>query len=89
MFFTGHSLGAALATLAFRAYRDPMGRMRALYTFGSPRVGDALIFLLDLPPNDYRIVKDEDVMTHVPAPPLYGHVGSPFGPDGRPWSADL
>jgi hypothetical protein len=89
LFFTGHSLGAALATIAFRGYRDPLGRQRALYTFGSPRVGDALIFCGTYPPNDYRIVNDEDVVTHVPTPPWYGHVGSVFGPDGRPLSVDL
>jgi len=89
MFFTGHSLGAALATIAFRAYRDPFGRLRALYTFGSPRVGDALIFCSTYPQNDYRVVNDEDVVTHVPTPPLYGHVGSAFGPDGGPLSVNL
>src|SRR5581483_288978 len=43
VFFTGHSLGAALATLAVgRCLHDeaPL-RPAALYTFGSPRVGDA------------------------------------------------
>jgi len=36
LLFTGHSLGAALATLAASKHR-PTG----VYTFGSPRVGDA------------------------------------------------
>src|SRR5207248_290470 len=54
--FTGHSLGAALATLARRIYRDPKGRPHALYTFGGPRVGDELIFCPNYPPSDYRIV---------------------------------
>jgi len=89
IFFTGHSLGAALATIAFRAYRDPVGRPRTLYTFGSPRVGDALIFCSTYPPNDYRIVNEDDVVTHVPTPPLYGHVGSAFGPNGSPLKVDL
>jgi Lipase (class 3) len=80
--FTGHSLGAALATLARRSYRDPKGRQHALYTFGSPRVGDELIFRPNYPTPDYRVVNDSDVVPHVPTPPLYGHVGSPMGTDG-------
>ncbi len=38
IWFTGHSLGAALATLA--ADRFGAGKAGGLYTFGSPRVGD-------------------------------------------------
>jgi len=34
---TGHSLGAALATLAFGGLKDAASD---LYTFGCPRVGD-------------------------------------------------
>ncbi len=36
VFYTGHSLGAALATLAASLHKP-----KALYTIGSPRVGDA------------------------------------------------
>src|SRR5262249_19504516 len=36
---TGHSLGAALATLAASFYRPVVANDSALYTFGSPRVG--------------------------------------------------
>ncbi len=87
--FTGHSLGAALTTLARRAYRDSKGREAALYTFGSPRVGDELIFCPSYPPNGYRIVDDQDVVTHVPTPPLYGHVGAPYGVNGKPLASNV
>jgi hypothetical protein len=84
IFFTGHSLGAALATLARRTYRDHLGRQSVLYTFGSPRVGDELIYCSSYAPHTYRIVNDEDAIPHVPTPPLYGHVGTPLKTDGSP-----
>jgi len=72
LFYTGHSLGAALATLA-AARRAPS----AVYTFGSPRVGNAA-FIASL--NNiafYRVVDAEDAVTTVPAAGLgYGHVGT-------------
>jgi hypothetical protein len=89
VFFTGHSLGAALATIARRGYRDPIGRPCALYTFGSPRVGDELMFCANYPSNSYRIVNDQDLVAHVPTPPVYGHVGTPFGIDGKPFAVNL
>ena len=72
VFYTGHSLGAALATLA--AARHPPS---AVYTFGSPRVGNqAFIASLHNVPI-YRIVDDEDVMTTVPSEALgYKHAGT-------------
>ncbi len=85
--FTGHSLGAALATLARRSYMDPRGRATALYTFGSPRVGDTVFFCPTYPAHSYRIVNDRDVIAHVPTPPLYGHVGTPYGTNGKPLPA--
>ncbi len=82
-FFTGHSLGAALATMAAaRALFDPtLMSPAALYTFGSPRVGDA-----DFRENlrglfHARIVNDRDIVTTVPPVvslpffPLYQHCG--------------
>ena len=41
---TGHSLGAALAALAFADLKDPAS---SLYTFGCPRVGDQEILRRD------------------------------------------
>jgi triacylglycerol lipase len=70
LWVTGHSLGAALATLAGDRYGDIQG----LYTFGSPRVGDAA-FKDDFPVKAYRVVNNEDVVTRVPPPGLYMHVG--------------
>ncbi|MEP6701503.1 MAG: lipase family protein [Betaproteobacteria bacterium] len=59
--FTGHSLGAALATLA--ATLMPPA---ALYTFGSPRVGDARFveLLRDVP--FVRTTDCADLVCHVP-----------------------
>jgi triacylglycerol lipase len=72
VFFTGHSLGAALATLA-AARHVPA----AVYTFGSPRVGNRAFVdsLGELPV--YRIVDDEDIITTVPPESLgYLHAGT-------------
>ncbi len=64
---TGHSLGAALASLAFTYLRDPA---TSLYTFGCPRVGDpafcARIMDAAQAQRCYRIVDNQDLVTHVP-----------------------
>ena len=93
IFFTGHSLGAALATLAAaRAFQDSrLPRPAALYTFGSPRVGDAEFATNLAGLHHYRIVNDRDIVTHVPPPmsaplfPKYQHSGQPHRllPGGR------
>lgn len=70
IWFAGHSLGAALATLAGARY----GKAQGVYTFGSPRVGDAT-FRDHYPVPLYRIVNGHDVITTVPLPPLYRHAG--------------
>lgn len=72
VFYTGHSLGAALATLAAER-RTP----QAVYTFGSPLVGNqAFVNSLGQLPI-YRIVDDEDLVTTLP-PAILGfrHVGT-------------
>lgn len=84
LFYTGHSLGAALATLA--ASRRPP---RALYTFGSPFVGDAVFTetLRNVPA--YRVVNNRDVVATLPPHLPIGfrptHAGELhyFGHDGR------
>ncbi len=70
VWYTGHSLGAALATLA-AAYRKPA----ALYTFGSPRVGDAeFVSLLD-DARAYRAVDCADMAATLPPRIKYRHAG--------------
>ena len=74
IFFTGHSLGAALATLACHQYRH---EPKVLYTFGSPRVGDAR-FAKRFSCPAYRIVNNNDVIAHLPPSGIYRHFGEPI-----------
>ena len=84
-FLTGHSLGAALATLtAVRCLQDPdfeKCRPQALYTFGSPRTGDKAFGAGMNGLFHCRVVNNKDIVTAVPpAVPIPGgitfqHVG--------------
>ena len=72
LFYTGHSLGAALATLA--AFKHAP---RATYTFGSPRVGKAKFAAALQGAPIFRIVDDLDIVTTVPLEAMgFVHVGS-------------
>ena len=72
--FTGHSLGAALATL-LASLRNP----GALYTIGSPRVGDSGFVATLNQVQNYRYVDCCDIVTQIPPPLLgYQHVGQPY-----------
>jgi hypothetical protein len=68
--FAGHSLGAPLAILAAQRF----GNVSGLYTYGSPRVGD-LHFKNRFSFKTYRFVNNNDIVTKVPPPGLYHHVG--------------
>jgi hypothetical protein len=70
LLFTGHSLGAAMATLA-----SSLQKPRALYTIGSPRVGDQAFVdsLQEL--ENHRYVDCCDLVTRVPPEVLgYTHI---------------
>jgi triacylglycerol lipase len=65
VWFCGHSLGGALATLSM----DRLQGARGLYTIGSPRVGDrqfAESFDRRHPGRCFRYVNHRDVVTHMP-----------------------
>ncbi len=70
IWFGGHSLGAALATLAADRYPYTAG----VYTFGSPRVGDRE-FRIRYRARAFRIVNNMDIVTKVPPRAYYRHVG--------------
>jgi hypothetical protein len=70
LFIAGHSLGAALATLAASLLRP-----RALYTFGSPRVGDDDFGTTLSGINNFRVVNNRDLVTTAPPPLPFHHAG--------------
>jgi hypothetical protein len=68
VFYTGHSLGAALATLA-AARRPP----QAVYAFGSPLVGNDAFARLTARLAIHRVVDGSDIVTVMP-PAKFGFV---------------
>jgi triacylglycerol lipase len=84
----GHSLGAALATLLAL---DSDFSTQAVYTFGSPRVGDtAFVTVYDRTiPQTFRYVNRYDIVPSLPPSNLgYKHVGTEFRLNG-PFELDL
>lgn len=86
VWFGGHSLGAAVATLAADRFPATAG----VCTLGSPRVGDrvfAAAFDARFGERALRYVNDTDIVTHLPTrfPLPYQHVGRlrQITPDGR------
>jgi len=66
LYVTGHSLGAALATVATQELEEKFHDLiAACYTFGSPRVGDGT-YEKSIKAPVYRIVNTTDIVTLVP-----------------------
>ncbi len=81
IYFTGHSLGGALAQIAAAVFG--CDQIAACYTFGSPKVGNSYFDLWVKPPS-YRIENDADIVPqipvfapHWPLPLFYRHSGDP------------
>jgi hypothetical protein len=77
VYFTGHSLGAALATLAAYDIAPTLRIPSGIYTFGSPRVGNKVFTdaFYKLFPNSFRVTNMDDPVPHLPPTDLgYHHV---------------
>ena len=87
LWVTGHSLGAAMATLIARrcVMAEHLQTPMALFTYGCPRVGNKE-YVQEF--NDllvhHRWVNSGDIVTKVPLPPFYQHTGTMhhIGSDG-------
>lgn len=78
VWLTGHSLGAALATLAVAKLIERGEPVDGLYTYGSPRCGDEDFsggFQSQFT-RAYRVINSDDIVTRVPPRPAYHHVGT-------------
>lgn len=84
VYVTGHSLGAAMATL-FAARLTDAGYKVILYTYGSPRCGNFEWAKTFEGVEIYRFVNTNDVVTKIPPAGLFTHVGQTMylGYDGK------
>jgi hypothetical protein len=72
LYYTGHSLGGALAVLA-ASLKEP----EAVYTFGSPRIGNSEFVRKTNHLNIFRVVNRRDIVAGIPPIPGILHVGKP------------
>jgi hypothetical protein len=76
VFFCGHSLGGALATIAMAEMADIPAQYKAGYTYGQPKTGKRSFrdyFNQHHGGQFFRYVNDGDIVPRVP--PAYRHVG--------------
>ena len=83
LLFTGHSLGAALVTLAALDIKRQLNPQRVIkfYTFGCPRVGNQALtdYILTLFPQGLysRVTHYNDIVPHIPPSVVgYNHAGN-------------
>eukprot|EP00903_Cladosiphon_okamuranus_P009617 g9153.t1 len=80
LYVAGHSLGGALATIAAaRLEFDDNLNIDGLYTIGSPRVFNhamAAQFDATMKHKYFRCKNNNDIVTRVPTPPGFKHVGT-------------
>lgn len=81
LLISGHSMGAAVGTLAMFSLQARGYSVEQAYSFASPRVGNAAFarafkaWFRATPPM-FRVTHSVDVATQVPPYPLYKHVSS-------------
>lgn len=79
LFFAGHSLGGAMATIAAARFVHQDKPFTSVYTFGQPRTMDratARTYNSETRNRHYRFQNNEDIVTRVPARLAgYSHVG--------------
>ena len=85
LILTGHSLGAALSTILLAHIEGMFSNSIELINFGSPRVGDSEFCKSIKCSNITRVVNDDDIITKLPLPFGFRHVGKPYiiGEKGR------
>ena len=81
LWITGHSLGGAVALLSSARLlkEEVVTSISGIYTFGQPRTGDQeFASWLDgiMKTRTFRLVNNNDIVPHLPPPPLYKHAGT-------------
>jgi len=86
---TGHSQGAALATLASFDLQRRGYHVAKCYTFGQPRVGNAAFagaFGRAMRSKMYRVSRADDPIIYLPPKGLFHHVGREVYYPGASWA---
>ncbi|MCT9010304.1 lipase family protein [Streptomyces sp. NPDC054766] len=81
VYFTGHSLGGALAMLAaaHMSLEDPQLAADGVYTYGQPRTCDRLLaaaYNKGLKDRVFRFVNNNDIVPTLPPEPAFTHVAA-------------